>query len=83
MRNEAGPVRHSASSMLPDFGSPIGSRSKFSEAMFADFAADWNENGAGVLERVRMIDPATYLRVATVLAPKELNVAVEQKRILE
>ena len=60
-------------------GRPIGSRSKFSEAMVADFAADWNEHGAGVLERVRMTDPATYLRVAAVLVPKELNVAVEQK----
>ena len=30
--------------------------------MVADFAADWNEHGAGVLERVRMTDPATYLR---------------------
>jgi hypothetical protein len=47
--------------------------------MVADFAADWNEHGAGVLERVRMTDPATYLRVAAVLVPKELNVAVEQK----
>jgi hypothetical protein len=26
-----------------------------------------------------MTDPATYLRVAAVLVPKELNVAVEQK----
>ena len=47
--------------------------------MVADFAADWNEHGAGVLERVSMTDPATYLRVAAVLVPKELNVAVEQK----
>jgi hypothetical protein len=47
--------------------------------MVADFAADLNEHGAGVLERVRMTDPATYLRVAAVLVPKELNVAVEQK----
>ena len=58
MRNEAGPVRHSASSMLPDFGSPIGSRSKFSEAMFADFAADWDRErcrgtGAGSDDRPR------------------------------
>lgn len=60
-------------------GRPVGSRSKFSEAMVADFAADWNEHGAAVLERVRMTDPATYLRVAAVLVPKELNVAVEQK----
>jgi hypothetical protein len=60
-------------------GRPIGARSKFSEAKVADFAADWDKHGAGVLERVRMTDPATYLRVAAVLVPKELNVAVEQK----
>ena len=57
----------------------MGSRSKFSEAMVADFAADWDAHGAAVLERVRLTDPATYLRVAAVLVPKELNVAVEQK----
>lgn len=62
-------------------GRPIGARSKFSEAMVADFAADWDKHGAGVLERVRMTDPATYLRVAAVLVPKELNVAVEQKTL--
>jgi hypothetical protein len=49
--------------------------------MVADFAADWNEHGTAVPERVRMTDPATYLRVAAVLVPKELNVAVEQKTL--
>jgi hypothetical protein len=38
--------------------------------MVADLAADWNEHGAAVPERVRMTDPATYLRVAAVLVPQ-------------
>jgi hypothetical protein len=60
-------------------GRPIGSRSKFSEAMVSDFLADWHEHGTDVLARVRATEPAVYLRVAAVLVPKELNVAVEQK----
>jgi hypothetical protein len=59
-------------------GRPIGSRSKFSEAMVADFLADWHEHGTDVLARVRMTEPATYLRVAAVLVPKEMKVEVKQ-----
>jgi hypothetical protein len=59
-------------------GRPIGSRSKFSEAMVSDFLADWHEHGTDVLQRVRMAEPATYVRVASVLVPKELNVALEK-----
>jgi hypothetical protein len=58
-------------------GRPIGSRSKFSEAMVSDFLADWHEHGTDVLARVRMTEPATYLRVAAVLVPKEMKLAVE------
>src|SRR5215475_3484332 len=60
-------------------GRPIGSRSKFSEAMVSDFLADWHEHGTDVLARVRQTEPSTYLRVAAVLVPKEMNVAVEQR----
>jgi hypothetical protein len=43
--------------------------------MVSDFPA-----GTDVLmARVRITDPATYLRVAVVQVPKEMNVAVEQK----
>jgi hypothetical protein len=38
--------------------------------MVADFASDWKKHGTAVLERVRMTDPATYLRVAAVLVPR-------------
>jgi hypothetical protein len=60
-------------------GRPVGSRSKFSEAMVSDFLRDWHNHGSDVLERVRQTEPATYLRVAAVLVPKEMNIAVEQK----
>ena len=60
-------------------GRPIGSRSKFSEAMVADFLADWHEHGTDVLARVRMTEPATYLRVAAVLIPKEMKVEVDHR----
>lgn len=60
-------------------GRPVGSRSKFSEAMVSDFLADWHAHGNDVLARVRMTDPATYLRVAAVLVPREMKVEVEQK----
>jgi|SRR6516162_9603462 hypothetical protein len=58
---------------------PVGSRSKFSEAMVADFLADWHQHGTDVLEQVRKKDPATYLRVAAVLVPKELRVDAKQE----
>jgi hypothetical protein len=64
-------------------GRPIGSRSKFSEAMVADFLADWHEHGTDVLARVRMTEPATYLRVAAVLVPKEMKVEVDNRGPLD
>ena len=60
-------------------GRPAGSRSKFSEAFVTDFMADGREHGPDVLQRVRMTDPSTYLRVAAVLVPKEMRLEVEQK----
>jgi len=48
-------------------------RNKFSEEFVTDFMADWQEHGTSVLAQVRMNDPATYLRVAAVLVPKEMR----------
>jgi hypothetical protein len=47
--------------------------------MVADFLSDWHQHGTDVLERVRVTEPATYLRVTAVLVPKEMKVEVEQK----
>ena len=60
-------------------GRPVGVRNKFSEEFVTDFMADWQEHGTSVLAQVRMNDPATYLRVAAVLVPKEMRLEVEQK----
>jgi hypothetical protein len=61
-------------------GRAPGSRQKFSEAMVSDFLADWHEHGPGVLARVRATEPASYLRVASVLLPKDIAVRIEQDR---
>jgi hypothetical protein len=47
--------------------------------MVSDFLADWETHGSEVLNRVRLTDPAAYLRVAAALVPKELAVSVEQR----
>lgn len=55
-------------------GRPKGSRNRFAQAFIDDFMKDWEENGAEVLQRTRSEDPATYLRVAASIIPKELNI---------
>ena len=55
-------------------GRPKGSRSKFAEVFLKDFLADWEEHGVEVLVRCREDDPSTYLRVASAILPKELNI---------
>jgi hypothetical protein len=59
-------------------GRPLGSRSKFSEAAVADLLTDWTAHGPEVLARVRQTDPATYLRVAFTVIPKDVALTVEQ-----
>lgn len=60
-------------------GRPQGARSKFSEAACADALADWTANGATTLERVRLTDPSTYLRVLFSIIPKDIAVSIENR----
>lgn len=67
-------------------GRAKGSRHKFSECFMKDFLADWEMAGAGAIQRVRLEEPAAYLRVAASLIPKELNIkegSGELDRIIE
>lgn len=59
-------------------GRPKGARSKLAETFLAAYAADFEAHGPEVIAKVRADDPATYLRVAASILPKELNVAVER-----
>ena len=54
-------------------GRPKGARNKFSEDYVEAFAADFEEHGAEVFERVRIEQPGVYLKLAAMLVPKDFN----------
>lgn len=62
-------------------GRPKGSRSRFSETFCQDVIDDWEKNGASVLAKVREEDPATYLRVAASLVPKEFKLTTDESTL--
>lgn len=55
-------------------GRPKGSRNKLGEAFIEALHADFVEHGEAVIERVRVEEPAQYLRVVAGILPKELNI---------
>jgi hypothetical protein len=55
-------------------GRPKGSRNKLGEEFVATLQADFMAHGAGVVERVRIEQPAAYLKVIASVIPKELVV---------
>jgi hypothetical protein len=56
-----------------------GSRNKFSEDVIQAFAADWAAGGPEAIERVRLTDPSTYMRVVASILPKDILVNVHQQ----
>lgn len=58
-------------------GRPKGSRNKLGESFLTDLQADWETNGAAVIETVRKDRPHEYLKVVASILPKELNVRVD------
>lgn len=67
-------------------GRPKGARAKFSEAFCHDLLKEWEEGGIEVMQRVRQEDPATFLRVAASIIPKEFTFSQEDStfdRIIE
>src|SRR5215469_8091976 len=56
-------------------GRPVGSRNRLSEQFLSALAADWEEHGIEVLQKVREDRPADYLRVIASVLPKEMHVA--------
>ncbi len=55
-------------------GRPKGSRNKFSETFLSNLCEDFEEHGAAAIQRVRLNDPSTYMRVCAALIPKEMKV---------
>lgn len=59
-------------------GRPKGSRNKFAEAFWADYAAAWETHGKAALEKVAAEDSSTFVRVAASLMPKETEITLRQ-----
>jgi hypothetical protein len=55
----------------PGPGRPQGSRNRHSENFLTAFADDFEARGAEVIERVRIEQPAIYLKIAADLLPKQ------------
>lgn len=62
-------------------GRPKGSRSKLAESFITDIYKAWTEQGDTVIEKVIQDDPATFLRVAASLIPKEFNITEGQSSL--
>lgn len=55
-------------------GRPKGSKNKFTNQFYEDLLLEWQEGGREVMKEVRENDPATFLRVAASLVPKDIKV---------
>lgn len=51
-----------------------GCRDRISRAFLEAFAADFEENGAATIVRMRKEDPSSYVKIAVALQPKEVEV---------
>lgn len=55
-------------------GRPRGSRNRLSEAFLDALCADFDVHGPAVIERVRLEEPAAYLRTVASIMPKRVEV---------
>ena len=55
-------------------GRPKGSRNKLGEAFVDSLCNDFEKYGEGVIERVRIDHPSTYLKVVAKLLPQQLQI---------
>ena len=58
-------------------GKPKGSRNKLGSQFVENLAADFDEHGAAVIQRVRIEQPHVYFTTIAKLLPKELAVAMQ------
>jgi hypothetical protein len=63
-------------------GKPKGARNKLQEAFWKDFAGAWEQHGVGALMKVATEDPATFVKVAASVMPKEVEATVEHRSVM-
>jgi len=54
-------------------GRPKGVRNKLGEAFLKTVLADFEQGGIEALQKVRLTDPSTYMRVIASILPKEVT----------
>jgi hypothetical protein len=59
----------------PSRAKKVGSRDKLSQAFVVAFAADFDEHGVAVIERVRNLAPVDYLKIVASMMPKEVKIS--------
>ncbi len=59
-------------------GRPRGARNKLADSFLAGYAAAWEAHGEAALIKVATEDPATFVRVAATLMPKETEITVRK-----
>lgn len=62
-------------------GRPVGARNKLGEAFIQALADDFALHGANVIKRVRMENPAAYLRTLASILPKAQEDAVSVEEL--
>jgi hypothetical protein len=60
-------------------GRPKGSRNKVSEAFLRELYELWEKQGANLINKVALKDPATIIRVTAQLVPKEFQVSTDKE----
>lgn len=63
-------------------GRPKGSKNKLQEAFWKDFAEAWEQHGQRALLEVITTDPATFVKVAASIMPKEVEATVEHRSVM-
>lgn len=63
-------------------GKPLGTRNKLVESFVTDLQAKWRTDGASILDRLAISEPAKLVEAISRLAPKDVAVTLEQRNSL-
>ena len=63
-------------------GRPQGAKNKLQEAFWRDFAGAWEAHGVLALEKVANEDPATFVKIAASVMPKDVGVEEETHYVM-
>lgn len=63
-------------------GKPLGARNKLVESFVSDLQEKWRTDGASILDRLAINEPAKLVEAISRLAPKDVAVTLEQRNSL-